>query len=420
MKKTNKKISSKNFTEYDKAMNNFSSNYVLVGNHRKFKNYEVNNTGVIFATNKITTNDDFFNSTDVLNSICNFGKQTLPILKNDLIKNLEKKKTSSKNNYNTDDKDKLHFINYNELNNNVVLSNSFVDTFIPYDIVVSHMEELKPLILDFCQKNGMPYLQDDFGEVVDGVYCTPYTCNSRPFISLSFIIYILFETQNSIKQIVENTFNRPTKNNSTLGYMYNNKIGIIEEYTKRLKPILWFFYGNKNIDLKELDIYSLVESITNYCELIEKQTSYIKFSSLPKFFYPENKYGIEEMHENLLSIAWSRLKLSMFSNGTRICKNPNCNNIFEQLSPHEEYCPECYSNNINKNVNSSNSYFRKQNLYKKLVELYNSTEKSKLNMLDKDTLKQFKEYISYDKANLIKDNTSISKTQEYIDILSNL
>lgn len=416
-----KKIGSTTVTENDRAINNFSSNYVLVGNKRKFENYEIDNTGIIFATKQIKTNDDFFNSTDVLNSICGIGKQAYLIFQKDLINNFEQGKISSKNNRNEDEE--IRFIGYNELNNNTVLSNTFVDTFIPHAIFIAHISELKPLLLEFCQKNGMPSLQDDFGEVIDDAYSTPYYCNSRPFISLSIIIYILFKTQNSIKQIIANAYNEPTEKNSTLGYIFDSKkYGFNEdfEYIKKLKSTLWFFYKNENINLKELDISSLVKSVMNYCELIEKQTSYIKYTSLPKFFFSKNRFGIEEIHENLLSVAWSKLKQSMFASNTKICKNPDCNNIFEPQSSHEEYCPECYSKNINKNVNSSNSYFRKQNLYKKLVELYNSTEKSKLNMLDKDTFKQIKEYISYNKATLIKSNTNISTTQKYIDILSNL
>ena len=41
-------------------------------------------------------------------------------------------------------------------------------------------------------------------------------------------------------------------------------------------------------------------------------------------------------------------------------------------------------------------------------------------MLDKDKIKQIKEYISYSTASLIKNNTKITKIQEYIDLLSNL
>ena len=43
-----KKIGSTTVTENDRAINNFSSNYVLVGNKRKFKDYEINSTGTIF------------------------------------------------------------------------------------------------------------------------------------------------------------------------------------------------------------------------------------------------------------------------------------------------------------------------------------------------------------------------------------
>ena len=181
-----------------------------------------------------------------------------------------------------------------------------------------------------------------------------------------------------------------------------------------------FFYGNQDINFRDLNIYELAQFVTDYYELIEKQTSYIKFTSVPKFFFSENKFGIEEMHENLLSVAWSRLKLSMFSNNLKICKTPDCNNIIDSLSPNEQYCGDCIEKKKNLKVNSRNNYYKKQNLHKKLVELYNSTKKLKLNTLEKNTVKQIKEYVSYNKASTIKDKTNIETIQRFIDLLSNL
>lgn len=512
-----KKINASTFTASERAINKIFPNYVLVGNKRKFKDYGINDTGTIFATDLLKTTDDFFNSVDVLKSIYGFGKQAHLILKNDLITNM--KKISSQNDLNEDEE--IKFISYNELNNNVSLSNSFVDSFIPYDIFIAHIEELKPLLLDFCRKNGLPYV--DFAyfntnklsinpEIINfcqknniclfdekiildsrvkrfcennnisyidiskfdttgKLYINPlvvefcvannipypslknkkinsriikfceanninllienvqkgYYCNSKPFVSLSIIIYILFETQDIIKKIIENapSDKKPKSYHYTLAYISDAKNYKFNEnnpnlFLKNLKPILWFFYGNKDINFRNLNIYELAQFVTQYYELIEKQTSYIKFTSVPRFFFSENKFGIEEMHENLLSVAWSRLKLSMFSNRLKICNTPDCNNIIDSLSPNEQYCEYCIIKKNNLKVNSRNSYYKKQNLHKKLVELYNSTEKSKLDALDKDKIKQIKEYISYSTASLIKNNTKITKIQEYIDLLSNL
>lgn len=416
-----RKVNSKTFTEEEKSINKITSNFVLVGKHRKFTNYSIDSTGIIFADGSLENEKDFFNATDVLTSIVGIGKRCHSIFRNELIeisntKNLKNKKTTD---------DEIKFIDFNELNNNTVLTNTFIDTFIPYSIFISHIEELKPLLLEFCEKNGMPYVQDDFGEVIDGKYYSPNICNTRPFVSLSIITYILFETQDIIKKIIENANKEPTTDNSTIGYIVDTKnYGWNENdpnvYSKRLKPILWFFFGSEDIDLKNVDVYYLANSITRYCQKIENETSYIKFNSIPKFFLSKNRYGIEEKHENLLSVAWSKLKITMYANNARACKNPNCNNIFEPSYPRQESCEECLGNGYNKNVNSNKSYQKKQDLHKKLVELYNSTKKSKLKKLDIEIINDIEEYVSYKKASIIKKETDIETIEKYINILSNL
>ncbi len=529
MNKNLKKINSKNFTENERINNNFPSNYVLVGSYRKFKDYYIDSDGTIFAGNKEGFDEVFFNSTDVLNSIYGFGKKAYSIFKEDLKSNL-------KNNFSKDDKIK-YITPYDFLLDKETLINNFVNKFINLDTFKSHLEELEPLLLEFCQKNGLPdnsssdYFEinnrvinpwvirfreenkipsyfhprvEEFckkNNIMDCINCSTsssfsnplvyefciknsfssyfhlplkkygkknkipsyfhprveefckknnipsylhpniekfceentldfiinevtkvYYCDSKPFVSLSIIIYILFETQDCIKQIIENASKKPSENNSTIIYMYEDDFDIsrIDEYTKRLKPILWFFYGNKKSDFKKLDIYELAQFVTCYYELIEKQTSYIKFTSVPRFFFSENKFGIEEIQENLLSVAWSRLKLSMLTSNTKICKNPKCNKIFEPKSPQNEYCKECNGQKINKNVNSSNSYYKKQTLHKKLVELFNSTEKSKLDTLDINTMKQIEKCVSYRTATQVKNNTEIELIQKYIDLLLDL
>lgn len=416
-----RKINAKTFTEEEKSINKITSNFVLVGKHRKFTDYSIDSTGIIFADGLLKNEKDFFNNADVLSSIVGIGKQCHSIFRNELIEISNEKSLKNKNT--TDDE--IKFIDFNELNNNTVLTNTFVDTFIPYSIFITHIDELKPLLLEFCEKNGMPYVQDDFGEIIDGEYYSPYICNARPFVSLSIITYILFETQDIIKRIIENAHKDPTADNSTIGYIVDSKnYGWNENdpivYSKRLKPILWFFYGDKDVDLKNTDIYYLANSVTRYCQKIENETSYIKFTSIPKFFLSENRYGIEEKHENLLSVAWSKLKITMYADNARACKNPNCNNIFEPLYPRQESCEVCLGNGYNKNVNSNNSYQKKQNLHKKLVGLYNSTEKSKLKKLDTEIIDGIEEYVSYKKASIIKDKTDIETIEKYINLLSNL
>ena len=184
-----------------------------------------------------------------------------------------------------------------------------------------------------------------------------------------------------------------------------------------------FFGGTSKKDLrdfKSFSLYSFSESIASYCTMLEKETSYIKYLSLPHFFYSDNKFAIEQVHNNLLSIAWSKLKLSMFSDYARECKNPGCGNIFEPNTPKQEYCDNCLALNVNKNINSNNSYLKKQNLHKQLVKIYKSTNKSKLKSIDKNTLESIKNYVSYSKVATIKKETKISVIEDYINILNNL
>ena len=112
--------------------------------------------------------------------------------------------------------------------------------------------------------------------------------------------------------------------------------------------------------------------------------------------------------------------MTMYANNARTCKNANCFNIFEPSSSHQEYCEECLSGGSNKNINSNINYQKKQKLHKELVELYNSMDNSKLNSLNKNILKEIKEYASYTKASIIKNKTTIKLIQKYINCLLSL
>ena len=110
----------------------------------------------------------------------------------------------------------------------------------------------------------------------------------------------------------------------------------------------------------------------------------------------------------------------MFSDYAKECKNPSCCSIFEPKTPKQEYCDDCLEFNVNKNINSNNSYNKKQNLHKQLVKIYNSANKSKLKSIDKNTLHNIEKYVSYNKVATIKKETTISVIEDYINILNNL
>ena len=511
----------KTLTKEEKNISKLSSNYSFLGVQRMFKEYSIDNNGCIFA-DKLTNDkiDYYYNNADVLHSVIGIGKQLHRIFKLDLIKapyNIIKPQT---------DVDELIFIDLKQeiknLNKKEVLSNNFINKFITQELYISHLEEIKPLLLEFCYKNGMPFLNDDYsntgalqinpivfdfcqknniklfgedfsldnriikfcqennvsyldtskffdtgklyintsvvnfcqknnipylsfdGKRIDSrvqKFCEDnnlelitekvnkfYYCDARPFVSLSIIIYILFESQDIVKHLMEYREQEPTLEKNSIGYIMNSKedgnwYETIIEFLERLNNIIWFFGGTSKKDIryyKSFSLYSFSECIAYYCNMIEKETSYIKYLSLPHFFYSDNKFAIEQVHNNLLSIAWSKLKLSMFSDYAKECKNPSCCSIFEPKTPKQEYCDDCLEFNVNKNINSNNSYNKKQNLHKQLVKIYNSANKSKLKSIDKNTLHNIEKYVSYNKVATIKKETTISVIEDYINILNNL
>ena len=214
------KIRTKTFTEEEKSINKITANYVLVGKYRKFEDYFFNRSGIIVAINQQKNEKDFYNTIDVLNSIVKLGKSFHSIFKDYFIKNQDNiipKNNDSQN-------DELTFVDLKQELENMkpkkLLSNYYVNHFIPDSVFSTHIKELEPLLLEFCQNNGMPYIDDkDYQQNDDGTLSTFYYCNAKPFVSLSIIIFILFETQEFIKQIIEYAYCLPTINDATLGYI---------------------------------------------------------------------------------------------------------------------------------------------------------------------------------------------------------
>ena len=520
-----KKAQVKTFTKGKKSINAVSAPYVFVGRNRGFKNYVVTKSGFIQSSSLVENAEYYYNSTDILTSVVSLGKRFHHIFRKDLINTYTSKATSA-----SDELEEVKFINLNqelknikEMNfNKKLFDNYFVNNFISQNIINSHFDEIEPLIIEFCQKNGMPFLETDIqytgGKIIDDkvvkfcdeneillfgkrvfwdkriiAYCEKqntyfidfsdifstgkvhinplaidfckknsipykslqnlkvdsrvlefckqnniqkifldvseivYYCNIRPFIALCIIIYILFEAQDIIKRLIEFAYNPPTVENSTLGHIINSGEYKWDEnnsyfgvYFKRLKSILWFFSNSKNIDLKSFSLFSLCTYIQNYCIMLELETTYIQFLSIPRFFSSDSKFGIEEIHNNLISIAWSKLKIAIFSDNARICTNPECKKIFEPTKERQKLCPDCEENKINLNINSKNYYENHKKLYSELVDLYNSTSNSKLKKLSKSTMNELQEYVSYTKVTDIKSKTKTADIKAYIDLLKNL
>lgn len=515
----------KTFTKGKESLNAISYPYVLAGRNRKFENYTITKSGFILASNLIEYGEYYYNNTDILTSVVGLGKRFHHIFKEDLVNNTTCKTAST-----NDELEKIKFIdlsqelkNIKEMNyNKKLFNNNFVNNFISQDVINSHFDEIEPLIIEFCQKNGMPFLETDiqdtgktiihsnilkfckeneillFGKRVfwdkrilaycekqntyfidfSDVFTTgkvhinplavdfckqnniPYKplqnlkvdsrviefcrqnniskiftsigevihyCNIRPFIALSIIIYILFEAQDIVKQLIDFAYNPPTIEDSTLGYIVDSKqYGWNENslefriYFKKLKSILWFFVNSKNINLKDFSLFSLCTNIQDYCIMLELETTYIQFLSTPRFFSSDRRFGIEEIHNNLISVAWSRLKTTIFSDNARICANPKCDRIFEPTKKSQKLCPTCEKEKVNLNINSQKYYNTHQELHKELVKLYNSIDSSKLKNIPKRTYDKIKKCITYTKSTEVKENTKKSDIKAYINLLNNL
>lgn len=520
------KINTESFSQSDVAFNTIPTRLALVGSHRRFKEYFINDTGILFATSEEVNQDsgeEFFNTKDILNTILNLGAKAHEILKDELI--APRFFISSSNNTDVSKvDDEVSFIDFYKVANDTLgrkyYNNSFVDNFIPQNVLNKHINELSTLVLDFCKNNGMPNIEGSeylntgrlcvnplvksfckkeninyYGDKITldyriikfckdnkillldttkfhdngSLYINPivlrfckdnnipydslkgreldyrvvkfceennldflvedficaYYCHIKSFISLSIIIYILFETQDIIKHILEHKAIKPTFQEDTIGFIMNSgkdgnwKRGI-STYLNRLDSILWFFYEAKKIELKEIKIYELVRSLLRCIKLIDNETSYI----IPQNYYDFppylNKFIIREKHTNLLSIAWSELKISTFSDKAIRCATPGCKNAFEPTSSSQIYCEACIYEGKNKKVNSNKSYAKKQKLYDDLVKLYHSADVSKLNKLSKKTKDELKRYVSYTKATEIKGNTTVTSIKSYINLLNNL
>src|SRR5699024_10111861 len=105
-------------------------------------------------------------------------------------------------NLNKSQGEEIEFVDLDKLDANYI-DNSYIKNFVSEKIInnADIHKQLEDIVLEFCKENGFPFVDDqnsfDISEKEDG-----YFFNVQPFISLSVIIYILFELQNAITNIL--------------------------------------------------------------------------------------------------------------------------------------------------------------------------------------------------------------------------
>lgn len=397
-------------TKDNKTSTNFN---VMLDGYSKFEDYNYNNNFVI-ASHPVEYNP-LYSRLDVLNLILKTGKDFYnilePYIKEDFSINLNKSQSKE-----------IEFVQLDKLNANYI-DNSYIKNFVSEKIInnADIHNQLEDIVLEFCKQNGFPFVDDqnsfDISEKEDG-----YFFNVQPFISLSVLIYILFELQNAITNILYFTDFEEVNAIGNIKNMFPNKLdrNKIMEYLKTIQKFCWIF-NNNYTKIEDIDISKLEGDIIYLINMIQKTTSYLSFYTELMPSIGNNKIAeICEVHHNLLSIAFEQLKkciASPYNNYIRKCEN--CGVLFETTDKREIYCQEFECQNAKVNVSSKNSYEKKKTLQGDLKKLFNSLTSKQINSMDKNIYEEIKTCCNYN-ASQLKKNSTIDGIEKYINLLENI
>ena len=397
-------------TKDNKTSTNFN---VMLDGYSKFKNYSYNNNFVI-ASHPIEYKP-LYSRLDVLNIIFKIGKDFYsilgPYIKEDFSTNLNKSQGKE-----------VEFVDLNKLNANYI-DNSYIKNFVSEKIInnADIHKRLEDIVLEFCKQNGFPFVDDqnsfDISEKEDG-----YFFNVQPFISLSVLIYILFELQNAITNILDFTDFEEVNEISNIKNMFPNKLdrNKIGKYLYTIQKFCWIF-NEDYAKIEDIDIAKLESDIIYLINMIQKNTSYLSFYTELMPSKRNNKIAeICEVHHNLLSIAFEQLKkcvASPYNSYIRKCEN--CGALFETIDKREIYCQEFKCQNAKMNISSKNSYEKKKTLQADLKKLFNNLTSKEINSMDKNIYEEIKTCCNYN-ASQLKKNSTIDGIEKYINILENI
>lgn len=398
-------------TKDNKTSTNFN---VMLDGYSKFENYNYNKNNFVIASHPLEF-DPMYSRLDVLNIILQTGKKFYlilePYIKEDFSTNLNRAQS-----------EEIEFVDLNKLNANYI-DNSYIKNFVSEKIInnADIHNQLEDIILEFCKENGFPFVDDhnffDISEKDDG-----YFFEVQPFISLSVLIYILFELQNAITNILDFTDFEEVNEISNIKTMFPNKLdrNKIREYLNCIQKFGWLF-NDDYTKIEDIDIAKLEGDIIYLINMIQKTTSYLSFYTELMPSKRNNKIAeICEVHHNLLSIAFEQLKkciASPYNSYIRKCEN--CGVLFETADNREIYCQEFECQNAKMNVSSKKSYEKKKALQTALKKLFNNLTLKKINSMDKNIYEEIKTCCNYN-ASQLKKNSTIENIEKYINILENI
>ena len=398
-------------TKDNKTSTNFN---VMLDGYSKFENYSYNNNNFVIASHPIEYNP-LYSRLDVLNLILKIGKDFYkilePYIKEDFSTNLNKSQ-----------KEKVEFVELDRLNANNI-DNSYIKNFVSEKIINNSdiHKQLEDMVLEFCKQNGFPFVDDqnsfDISEKEDG-----YFFNVQPFISLSVLIYILFELQNATTNILEFTDFEEANGISKIKNMFPNKFdrSKIRKYLNTIQKYCWIF-NDDYARVEDIDIAKLDGDIIYLINMIQKTTSYLSFYTELKPSDSNNKIAeVCEIHHNLLSVSFEQLKKCIASSyNTYIRKCENCGVLFETTDKREIYCQDDDCQYFKKNISSKSSYEKRKNLQADLKKLFNNLTSKEINSIDKNIYEEIKTCCNYN-ASQLKKNSTIESIEKYINILENI
>lgn len=379
-----------------------------------FEKYELDKgINTITAVNPIDS-DLFFNKIEVLNEVHSVGKRFYKKLENKL-KKQHLAYTKEVNMLN--DKPQIenlldYYIKEYKLNN------SFINHFLlATDIKEANIQDD---ILNYCKQNGFPIVDDQNCDYIEGNEPKEYFYfNVQPFVSLSILIYIIFEVQNNVREILGRTSSKKIENQTIRTIFGRENFYQINEYLDNIYQFIWLFDIDLN-DKYNLSLVEISEKLINLINRIQQTTTYLQYNTENIFSSEIKKFSVLEIHFNVMSIAWEQLKQTMFPYADGIVKKcKNCGMIFEAESNATSYCSdECKSES--KKINSNNSYNKLKNLHTNLCNLYNMVDKDLILKLDKETQEGIIKYASIKISDLKKmpDRNRIKKLKGYIEILN--
>ena len=247
-------------TKDNKTSTNFN---VILDGYSKFENYCYNKNNFVVASRPIEYNP-LYSRLDVLNIIFKTGKDFYNILEPYIIEDFS-------TNLNKSQSEEIRFVKLDKLNANYV-DNSYIKNFVSEKIInnADIHKQLENIVLEFRKQNGFPFVDEhnsfDISEKEDG-----YFFNVQPFISLSVLIYILFELQNAITNILYFTDFEEVNAVGSIKNMFPNKLdrNKIVEYLKTIQKFYWIFnYDYAKIE--GIDIAKLNSDIIYLLNMIQK------------------------------------------------------------------------------------------------------------------------------------------------------